>query len=246
MDDAAGRAGERSAALRVRWMGRVPYREALAVQTALFEHGREQHLLLLEHPHVFTHGARSDLSVNLRCDPAAVGAELVPVKRGGDITYHGPGQLVGYPILNVDNRLGAAAHVCQVEGLVIDALAELGLPNAGRLAGFTGVWLHGDGAADDPDDPDGRVAPRKICAIGVRLKNGRTRPSVATALAIAGALGVDVDAVFPPHETWQGRSVPRRRPPRSATVGGAGVGDAAVGSALIAHHHRPAEVNRER
>jgi len=79
-----------------------------------------------------------------------------------------------------------------------------------------------------------------------RLKNGRTRPSVATALAIAGALGVDVDAVFPPHETWQGRSVPRRRPPRSATVGGAGVGDAAVGSALIAHHHRPAEVNRER
>jgi lipoic acid synthetase len=151
--------------LRVRWLGRVPYREALAVQTSLFEHGRGRHLLLLEHPHVFTHGVRSDLSVNLRCEPAAVGAELVPVKRGGDITYHGPGQLVGYPIVNVDNRLGASAHVCNVEGLIIDALAELGLPNAGRLAGFAGVWL-------DVDTPG--VEPRKICAIGVRLARGRT------------------------------------------------------------------------
>jgi lipoyl synthase len=151
--------------LRVRWLGRVPYREALAVQTALFRHGRGQHLLLLEHPHVFTHGARSDLSVNLRCEPAAVGAELVGVDRGGDITYHGPGQLVGYPILDVDNALGAAAHVHAVEGLVIDALAELGLPNAGRLDGCAGVWLDADRVG---------VAPRKICAIGVRLSRGRT------------------------------------------------------------------------
>lgn len=149
--------------LRVRWLGRVPYREALAVQTSLFEHGDGQHLLLLEHPHVFTHGMRSDLSANLRCEPAAVGAELVAVKRGGDITYHGPGQLVGYPIVNVDNRLGASAHVCNVEGLIIDALAEVGLPNAGRLDGFAGVWL----------DAGGRV-PRKICAVGVRLSHGRT------------------------------------------------------------------------
>ena len=153
--------------LRVRWLGRVPYREALAVQTSLFEHGSGQHLLLLEHPHVFTHGARAELATNLRCEPAAVGAELVAVKRGGDITYHGPGQLVGYPIVNVDNRLGASAHVCNVEGLIIDALAELGLPNAGRLDGFAGVWL-------DVDHHDPRVTPRKICAIGVRLANGRT------------------------------------------------------------------------
>ncbi len=153
--------------LRVRWLGRVPYREALAVQTSLFEHGDGQHLLLLEHPHVFTHGARADLAANLRCEPAAVGAELVAVKRGGDITYHGPGQLVGYPIVNVDNRLGASAHVCNVEGLIIDALAELGLPNAGRLDGFAGVWV-------DVGHPDPEVSPRKICAIGVRLANGRT------------------------------------------------------------------------
>ena len=167
--------------LRVRWLGRVPYREALAVQSSLFEHGRGQHLLLLEHPHVFTHGRRADLDSNLRCEPAAVGAELVAVKRGGDITYHGPGQLVGYPILNVDNHLGATAHVCGVEGLVIDALAELGLPNAGRLDGFAGVWL-------DVDHPDPGVVPRKICAIGVRLAHGRTMHGFA--------LNVSTDMVY--------------------------------------------------
>ncbi len=156
--------------LRVRWLGRVPYREALAVQQSLFDNGTGQHLLLLEHPHVFTHGRTADLAANLRCEPAAVGAELVPVKRGGDITYHGPGQLVGYPILAVDNRLGASDHVCNVEGLVIDALAELGLPNAGRLPGFAGVWLDADGAGD----PEPQRVPRKICAIGVRLAHGRT------------------------------------------------------------------------
>jgi lipoic acid synthetase len=156
-----------SAPLRVRWLGRVPYREALAVQTALFEHGTGRHLLLLEHPHVFTHGARADLARNLRCDPDAVGAELVPVTRGGDITYHGPGQLVGYPVVTVDNRIGAVDHVRAVEGVVIDALGELGLPGAGRLPGFAGVWL-------DVDHPDPGVEPRKICAVGVRLKHGRT------------------------------------------------------------------------
>lgn len=152
-----------TAALRVRWLGRVPYREALAVQTALFEHGDEPHLLLLEHPHVFTHGLRADLESNLRCEPADVGAELVAIKRGGDVTYHGPGQLVGYPILNLDNHLGAAAHVCSVEAVVIDALTELGVPGAGRLDGYAGVWL----------DP-GTDRERKICAVGVRLKHGRT------------------------------------------------------------------------
>lgn len=149
--------------LRVRWLGRVPYREALAVQQSLFDHGRGQHLLLLEHPHVFTYGRTADLANNLRCEPAAVGAELVAAKRGGDITYHGPGQLVGYPILNVANSMGACDHVCGVEGLIVDALGELGVENAGRLPGYAGVWL-------DPGTP----AERKICAIGVRLKRGRT------------------------------------------------------------------------
>ena len=163
--------------LRVRWIGRVAYREVLAVQTALFEHGHEQHLLLLEHPHVFTYGPRAELDKNLKCDPAEVGADFVAVKRGGDITYHGPGQLVGYPILNLENAIGATAHVCSVEQLVIDALTALGVKNAGRLSGFAGVWLDADN--------DRR---RKISAIGVRLAHGRTMHGFA--------LNVDPDMTF--------------------------------------------------
>ena len=156
--------------LRVRWLGRVPYREALAVQHALFEHVRQDHLLLLEHDHVFTHGPSADLAANVRVDPASVGAELVAVDRGGDVTYHGPGQLVGYPILTLPAKHGGrtgvsdtVAYVRSVEQLVIDALAELGLSNAGRLREHPGVWI-------DPDDENAR----KICAIGVRLSRNRT------------------------------------------------------------------------
>lgn len=146
--------------MRVRWLGRVPYREALALQQALFDQGHEQHLLLLEHPHVFTHGPRADLGANLLVDPAAVDAELVSVKRGGDVTYHGPGQLVGYPILNLPNALGAADHVAAIQQVVIAVLADLGV-QAHVEPEYPGVWVD-------------RANPRKICAIGVRLANGRT------------------------------------------------------------------------
>ncbi|MEY4176126.1 MAG: octanoyltransferase/lipoyl synthase [Actinomycetota bacterium] len=149
--------------LRVRWLGRVPYREALALQTALFQHGALDHLLLLEHPHVFTHGPRADLATNLLVDPAAVDAELVSVKRGGDVTYHGPGQLVGYPVVNVANSLGAGDHVCAIQRLVVGTLQDLGVPDVGCLDEYPGVWV----GVSSPN-------PRKICAIGVRLANGRT------------------------------------------------------------------------
>lgn len=149
--------------LRVRWLGRVPYREALAVQQSLSDHGRDQHLLLLEHDHVFTYGRHADLATNLRCDPAAVGADFVAVRRGGDITYHGPGQLVGYPVLSLPNAKGSIEHVRGVEQLLIDALTGLGVADAGRLPEYPGVWVGLDGAA-----------PRKIAAIGVRLARGRT------------------------------------------------------------------------
>lgn len=156
-----------AAPLRVRWLGRVPYREALAVQQALFDPstgtGAEQHLLLLEHGHVFTYGPHADLEANLRCDPAAVGADFVAVKRGGDITYHGPGQLVGYPIVSLPNAKGSLEHVRAVEQLLIDSLTELGVPGAGRLRDYPGVWV-------DAAGPN----PRKIAAIGVRLARGRT------------------------------------------------------------------------
>ena len=170
--------------LRVRWLGRVPYREALAVQQALFEHGREQHLLLAEHDHVFTHGPSADLAANVLVDPASVGAELVGINRGGDVTYHGPGQLVGYPILTLPAKHGGPAglsdtvgYVRSVEQLVIDALAELGLANAGRLREHPGVWV----------DPGG-AAPRKIGAVGVRLSRNRTMHGFA--------LNVDPDMRF--------------------------------------------------
>jgi lipoic acid synthetase len=103
--------------------------------------------------------------------PASVGADLVPTDRGGDVTYHGPGQLVGYPILSRPGK-GAAgangmadtvAYVRSVEQLLIDALADLGLPAAGWLRNYPGVWV----------DPDGDT-PRKIAAIGVKLSRGRT------------------------------------------------------------------------
>ena len=164
-----------SAPLRARWLGAVPYSEALALQESLFANGTEQHLLLLTHPHVFTYGPSADLSRNLKCDPQEVGADLLAVNRGGDITYHGPGQLVAYPILNIGGKSNLAngpadsvAHVCKVEQVVIDTLAELGLPNAGRLDGFPGVWL-------DVDTPN----PRKICAIGVRVSRGRSMHGLA-------------------------------------------------------------------
>ena len=114
----------------------------------------------------------------MRADPAhllvdpdglrALGAEVVSADRGGDVTYHGPGQLVGYPILTRPGKRGGGmadtgAYVHAVEQVLIDALADLGLPGAGRLAGHPGVWI----------DPDGS-APRKVAAVGVRISRGRT------------------------------------------------------------------------
>src|SRR3546814_325151 len=156
--------------LHVRWLGRVSYVDAHALQRGLFTSSSDDHLLLLEHPHVYTLGVRGDLGHLLR-PPAEVGAELVRTDRGGDVTYHGPGQLVGYPILTVPGRRGGGltdtvAYVCSVEQLIIDVLADLGLPGAGRVEGYPGVWV-------DPESD----SPRKICAIGVKLSRGRDRKS---------------------------------------------------------------------
>ena len=153
--------------LHIRWLGRVAYRDAHALQTGLFTSSPDDHLLLLEHPPVYTLGIRGDLGHLLR-PPAEVGAELVRTDRGGDVTYHGPGQLVGYPILTVPGKRGGGladttAYVCSVEQLVMDVLADLGLTDIGRVPGFPGVWV-----APESD------APRKICAVGVKLSRGRS------------------------------------------------------------------------
>jgi lipoic acid synthetase len=162
--------------LHIRWLGRVAYRDAHALQTGLFRTGDDDHLLLLEHPHVYTLGIRGDLG-NLLRPPAEVGAELVRTDRGGDVTYHGPGQLVGYPILTVPGKRGGGladtgAYVCSVEQLVIDVLADLGLTDTGRVHGFPGVWV-----------APGSDAPRKICAIGVKLSRGRSMHGFALNVA---------------------------------------------------------------
>jgi lipoic acid synthetase len=145
----------------------VRYRDALALQHGLHRHGADDHLLLLEHPHVYTLGVRADLA-HLLVPPTDVGAELAKADRGGDITYHGPGQLVGYPILTLPGKGGgskpdSAAYVHGLEQVVIDTLADVGLPGAGRLDGYPGVWVDSGGSD-----------PRKICAIGVRISRGRT------------------------------------------------------------------------
>ncbi|MGH9190744.1 MAG: lipoyl synthase [Acidimicrobiales bacterium] len=149
--------------LRARWLGRVRFADAHALQRALFASATDPYLLLLEHPHVYTLGLRGSME-HVLTPPGSVGAELVRTDRGGDVTYHGPGQLVGYPILSVPTVPGATpAYVRSVEQLMIDACADLGLASTGRLDGFPGVWV----------DPGGD-RPRKICAVGVRRSRGRT------------------------------------------------------------------------
>lgn len=152
--------------LRARWLGRVAYAEALDLQRALVS-GASDHLLLLEHPHTYTLGVNADRA-HVLVDPNTVGAELVTTDRGGDVTYHGPGQLVGYPIRTVSGRRGGGmadtvAYVHSVEQVLIDALGVLGLTDVGRLDRYPGVWV----------DPGGEN-PRKIAAIGVRLNRARS------------------------------------------------------------------------
>ena len=161
--------------LRVRWLGQVRYRDALALQRGLFS-SADDYLLLLEHPHVFTLGVHADLA-HVLVDPASVGADLVDADRGGDVTYHGPGQLVGYPILSVAGKRGGGmadtvAYVRSVEQLVIDTLADIGLPGAGRMHDYPGVWIDADGSR-----------PRKIAAIGVKLTRGRSMHGFALNVA---------------------------------------------------------------
>ncbi len=143
----------RARPLHVRWLGRVTYRDALALQHGIHAHSPDDHLLLLEHPHSYTLGVNAD-PAHVLVDPASVGAELIRTDRGGDVTYHGPGQLVGYPLLHLPGK-GAGtkpdtvAYVRAVERLVIDALTDLGLA-ADRLDGYPGVWIDG---AMPPDFP---------------------------------------------------------------------------------------------
>jgi lipoic acid synthetase len=151
--------------LRARWLGRVPYHEADQLQRALHARADDDYLLLLEHPHVYTLGTNADPE-HVLVPPAQVGAQLVHADRGGDVTYHGPGQLVGYPIVTLpDWRNGlrdVVGYVRALEGVLIDALAELGVA-ARREPRYPGVW----------------VGDEKIAAVGVRVARARTRHGFA-------------------------------------------------------------------
>ena len=147
--------------LDIRRLGRVDYTEALALQQALVEDRREGRiddtLLLLEHPHVITLGVRADRGrQHLRADAAmlsARGVEVHQTGRGGDITYHGPGQIVGYPIIELKpDRMDVHRYVRDLEEVLIRVAEDFGI-TAARMPSLTGVW----------------VGDEKVAAIGVRI-----------------------------------------------------------------------------
>lgn len=146
--------------VRAYWLGSVPYREAWAIQRACVAAVRAgahpDSLLLLEHPHVFTIGRRGDGSTLLWTEEecARRGIDLVRTDRGGDATYHGPGQLVGYPILDLQ-RLGSDVlrHIRDLGLSLIAYLLTLGITSEPGGPGLTGVWSQG----------------AKVAAIGVKL-----------------------------------------------------------------------------
>lgn len=169
--------------LDVRRLGRIAYADALALQAELVARRRAGEipdtLLLLEHPHVITLGSGSHAE-NVLVSPeerAERGIELFETGRGGDVTYHGPGQLVGYPILDLKpDRQDLHRYLRDLEEMLIGVLAEFGLA-AGRKEGLTGVWV---------DD-------RKLAAIGVRVSSGWITShgfalNVATDLSFFGAI----------------------------------------------------------
>ena len=147
--------------LQVRRLGLVPYAEALELQKQLVEDRKAERipdqLLLLEHPPVITFGvkARNDRS-NVVASPAALaaaGVELFETGRGGDVTYHGPGQLVGYPILNLHpDRCDVHRYVRDLEEALIVTASAFGV-SSNRVKGLTGTW----------------VGNEKLAAIGVRI-----------------------------------------------------------------------------
>ena len=151
----------------VRRLGQVPYEQAWALQQQLHAEvvaGGPDVALLLEHPPVYTAGKRTD-----PWERPVDGTPVVDVDRGGKITWHGPGQLVGYPIVALPDPVDVVAYVRRLEGALIEVCAGFGV-DAGRVGGRSGVWL----PADEPG-PDSRWRPEhKIAAIGIRVARGVT------------------------------------------------------------------------
>src|SRR5579862_8311542 len=157
--DAAPRSACATTVLEIRDLGRMRYSEALEIQRELVEKRKQglipDQLLFVEHPHVITQGRNGHAENLLASEDAlrSAGIEFFPTNRGGDITYHGPGQIVGYPIVDLREwKRDDAAYVRAIEQVLIDTLADYSI-SAERVAGLTGVWTGG----------------RKIAAIGVHI-----------------------------------------------------------------------------
>ena len=141
----------------------VDYRDAWQIQRdvhAEVVEGAPDRVLLLEHPPVFTCGKRTDAHER-PLDPG--GADVIDVDRGGKITFHGPGQLVGYPIVRLPDHVRVVDYVRRVEEALIRVCADFGVTTA-RVPGRSGVWLRADGARPE----------RKIAALGIRVSRGVT------------------------------------------------------------------------
>ena len=153
--------------LQVLRPGLVDYREAWETQRRLHDAvvagTQPDTILLLEHPSVFTAGKRTE-----PLDRPMDGTEVVDVDRGGKITWHGPGQLVGYPIVRLAAPIDVVAYVRRVEQLLIDVCAEFGVATD-RIKGRSGAWVRADERGPD----------RKVAAIGIRVARGVTQHGFA-------------------------------------------------------------------
>lgn len=162
--------------MRVEDLGTMRYRQARALQErahAEVLEGGEERILLVEHPPVITFGRRPGVERNIVAAPDVLerrGVEVVPSDRGGDVTFHGPGQLVVYPIVRLnDHRLSVGGYVRALERGIIAALATFGVA-ARKDDCAIGVWA---------EDPPGSGTLAKVCAIGVRVRRGVTLHGLA-------------------------------------------------------------------
>ena len=158
--------------LEIRRLGVVPYGDALRLQRSLVEERRAERvpdlLLLLQHPPVITLGVKGDGGrsnvVVADARLAELGIEVSETGRGGDVTYHGPGQIVGYPIVDLKpDRCDVHRYVRDLEEMMIRVCADYGV-TAGRIKGLTGAWVGGE-----------KIGGEKIGAIGVRISRWITR-----------------------------------------------------------------------
>jgi lipoate-protein ligase B len=163
--------------ISARWLGRIAYRDAWALQKELLEQrvagDIEDQLLLLEHDPVLTLGRQAD-DAHVLATPRVLrhrGIEVIRVERGGEVTYHGPGQLVAYPILRLADRgILVRPLVAALEAAMIATCAELGVETF-RRDGHPGCWVEGD---------PGRARPhRKIGALGLRIERGVSYHGIA-------------------------------------------------------------------